>query len=151
MTPEQQQQWMREALQEAHRAFAEQEVPVGAVVVCDGRVVGRGRNRKEALRDPTAHAEVLALRQAAHHLDRWRLSGCSLVVTLEPCPMCMGAMISARIERLVFACPDPKSGAARSLYQLGQDERFNHRFEVVGGVLAEPAAELLRRFFRQRR
>ncbi len=142
---------MQLALEQARLAFDEGEVPVGAVIVLDDRVIAAGRNGKERLRDPTAHAEVLALRQAAERLGRWRLSGCSLLVTLEPCVMCMGAAVSARIERLVFGCADPKAGAARSLYRLGEDVRLNHRFAVEGGLLADEAAELLRAFFRRKR
>ncbi|MBN2496565.1 MAG: nucleoside deaminase [Deltaproteobacteria bacterium] len=143
--------WMRIALEEARAALDEDEVPVGAVVVCEGREVGRGRNAREGSRDPTAHAEVLALRAAAAELGRWRLAGCTLYVTLEPCPMCMGAMLAARIDRLVFGCADPKSGAAESLYRLGEDARLNHRLAVSGGILADEAAALLKTFFRSRR
>ncbi|HUU00954.1 MAG TPA: tRNA adenosine(34) deaminase TadA [Myxococcota bacterium] len=144
-------EWMQEALGEAARAFEAGEVPVGAVVVFDGRVVGRGRNRKESGLDPTAHAEIIAIRQAAAELGRWRLSGCTLYATLEPCPMCIGAMLSARIDQLVFGCRDPKAGAVRSLFELAADSRLNHRIEVREGIGAEQAAELLRSFFRLRR
>ncbi len=144
-------EWMQEALGEAARAFEAGEVPVGAVVVLDGRVVGRGRNRKESGLDPTAHAEMIAIRQAAAELGRWRLSGCTLYATLEPCPMCVGAMLSARIDRLVFGCRDPKAGAVRSLFELAADSRLNHRIEVREGIGADQAAELLRSFFRLRR
>jgi tRNA(adenine34) deaminase len=139
------------ALEEARKAFEEEEVPVGAAVVCDGRVVGRGRNAKESAGDPTAHAEVLAIRRAARALGRWRLSGCTLYVTLEPCPMCVGAMISARLDRLVFGCTDEKAGAAVTLYDLARDARMNHQMEVSSGVMAEEAARLLKEFFRMRR
>ncbi len=142
---------MREAIEQAELALREGEVPVGAVVVCGGQPVGRGRNRKECLGDPTAHAEMEALREAARTLGRWRLVDCTLYATLEPCPMCMGAMLAARIGRLVFGCRDPKAGAAVSLYRLAGDERLNHRFEVAEGVLAEGSAGLLRKFFQQRR
>jgi tRNA(adenine34) deaminase len=148
---DQDEQHMRTALEEARRAFAEGEVPVGAVVVYDGREAGRGRNAKEESGDPTAHAEVEALRRAAKNLGRWRLTGCTVYVTLEPCPMCIGAMLSARITRLVFGCADPKAGAAVSLYRLANDARFNHRIEVTGGVMADEASGLLRQFFRHRR
>jgi tRNA(adenine34) deaminase len=151
MMKERDQALMRLALEQARLAFDEGEVPVGAVVVLDDQVIAAGRNGKERLHDPTAHAEVLALRQAAERLGRWRLSGCSLLVTLEPCAMCMGAAVSARIERLVFGCADPKAGAACSLFRLGEDDRLNHRFAVEGGLLADEAAELLRAFFRRRR
>ena len=139
------------ALEEAQKAFEEEEVPVGAAVVFDGRVVGRGRNAKESGCDPTAHAEVLAIRQAARELGRWRLSGCTLYVTLEPCPMCIGAMISARLDRLVFGCTDEKAGAAVTLYDLARDSRMNHQLEVASGVLADEAARLLKDFFRKKR
>jgi tRNA(adenine34) deaminase len=143
--------YMRQALDEARAAGALGEIPVGAIVVCGRTVVGRGGNRKEATQDPTAHAEILALRQAAAHLGRWRLSGCSVYVTLEPCPMCVGAMLSARVDRLVFGCADPKAGVAVTLLRLADDPRFNHRMEVAGGVGAEEAAQLLRAFFQERR
>jgi tRNA(adenine34) deaminase len=139
------------ALDEARRAFAEEEVPVGAAVVFEGRVVSRGRNAKESSGDPTAHAEMLAIRRAAQALGRWRLSGCTLYVTLEPCPMCIGAMLSARMDRLVFGCTDEKAGAAVTLYDLARDSRMNHRLEVASGVMADEAARLLKDFFRQRR
>jgi tRNA(adenine34) deaminase len=151
MANETDQAWMQEALDEAARAFEAAEVPVGAVVVFDGRVVGRGGNRKESERDPTAHAEMIAIRQASAKLDRWRLWGCTLYVTLEPCPMCIGAMLSARIDRLVFGCRDPKAGAVLSLFELAADSRLNHLIEVREGIGAERAAELLRSFFRLRR
>jgi len=143
--------FMQLALQQAYAARDADEVPVGAVVVCDGAVVGAGANAKEASRDPTAHAEVLALRAAAKALSRWRLTGCSLFVTLEPCPMCVGAMVSARIDRLVYGCPDPKAGAAESLYRLADDPRLNHRMRVEGGLLGDEAAALLKEFFRLKR
>ncbi len=139
------------ALEQARLALETDEVPVGAVVVCDGRVVGEGANAKEGSLDPTAHAEILALRRAAAGLGRWRLGGCSLYVTLEPCPMCVGAMVSARIDRLVFGCSDPKAGAAGTLYQMADDPRLNHRIRVQGGVREEEAAGMLRSFFRQKR
>ncbi len=142
---------MREALALAREAAARGEVPVGAVAVCDGRVVGRGANARESARDPTAHAELLALQEAARTLGRWRLTGTTLVVTLEPCAMCAGAMVLARIDRLVFAASDPKAGAVGSLMDLSSDPRLNHRFPVERGVLAEEASELLRAFFRARR
>jgi tRNA(adenine34) deaminase len=144
-------QFMALALAQARRAFAADEVPVGAVVVFENRVVGEGFNQKERLVDPTAHAEVLALRQAAARLGRWRLGGCTVYASLEPCPMCLGAMLSARVDRLVFGCADPKAGAAVSLYQLAQDPRFNHRIEVAGGVLSEECASLLKEFFEKKR
>jgi len=139
------------ALEEAQKAFEEDEVPVGAAVVFEGRVVGRGHNAKESSGDPTAHAEVLAIRRAAQALGRWRLSGCTLYVTLEPCPMCVGAMIAARLDRLVFGCTDDKAGAAVTLYELARDTRMNHQLEVASGVMADEAARLLKEFFRQKR
>ncbi len=142
---------MAEALAEARRAAAEGEVPVGAVVVCEGRVVGRGRNARERLQDPTAHAEVLALREASRSLGRWRLSGCTLLVTLEPCFMCAGALVNARVDRLVFAVRDPKAGAAGSLGDVCRDPRLNHRLQVAEGLLSGECGELLRGFFRERR
>lgn len=142
---------MREALALARAAGERGEVPVGAVALFEGRVVGRGANARESARDPTAHAELLALRKAARTLGRWRLSGVTLVVTLEPCAMCAGAMVLARVDRLVYAAPDPKAGAVGSLMDLSRDPRLNHRFPVERGVLAEEAGELLREFFRARR
>jgi tRNA(adenine34) deaminase len=143
--------FMALALEQARLASDRGEVPVGALVVCQGEVVAQAGNEKEALCDPTAHAEMLVLRQAAARLERWRLSGCSLYVTLEPCPMCAGAMLSARIDRLVFGCTDPKAGAVETLFRLADDPRLNHRVTVVGSVLAEEAAGLLRDFFQRRR
>lgn len=139
--------YMSQALALASQAGNRGEIPVGCVVVWNHLVVGRGSNQREGDRDPTAHAEMLALRQAARVLGRWRLAGCTLYVTLEPCPMCAGAMVLARIDRLVYAAPDPKAGAVASLYQLGRDERLNHRFAVTGGVLADEGAARLREFF----
>jgi len=142
---------MREALALAREAAGRGEVPVGAVAVCDGRIVGRGGNGREGARDPTAHAELLAIQEAARTLGRWRLTGVTLYVTLEPCAMCAGAMVLARIDRLVYAATDPKAGAVGSLLALSCDARLNHRFPVDRGILAEEAGELLRAFFRSRR
>jgi len=142
---------MAEALAEARLAGAEDEVPIGAVVVADGRVVGRGRNARERLRDPTAHAEILALQEAARALGRWRLSGATVYATLEPCPMCAGALVNARIDRLVYAVPDPKAGAVDTLFDVVRDARLNHRVQVASGVLAAECGEILREFFRRRR
>jgi tRNA(adenine34) deaminase len=142
---------MEEALRLAREAAAAGEVPVGAVAVCEGRVVGRGRNRREGDADPTAHAELLALREAAHALGRWRLTGVTLFVTLEPCAMCAGAMVLARVDRLVYGAADPKAGAAGSLMDLTADRRLNHRFPVERGLLAGECGDLLRGFFRARR
>jgi len=139
---------MREALREAVAALATDDVPIGAVVVDSaGVVLGRGRNRREADADPTAHAEVLALREAAAGRGEWRLDGCTLVVTLEPCTMCAGAAVLARVDRLVFGAHDPKAGAVGSLWDVVRDRRLNHRPEVVGGVLEDECGDLLRQFF----
>src|SRR5215210_6961017 len=145
--------WMLEALDLARAAAAGGEVPIGCVVVHDptGRVMGRGANRRGTDHDPTAHAEILAMRQAGQALGHWRLLDCTLYVTLEPCPMCAGALVNARVPRLVYGCDDPKAGAVRTLYQLCEDGRLNHRVEVTGGVLAAESAELLREFFRAQR
>jgi len=143
--------WMAEALAEARKAAAEGEVPIGAVVVHDSRIVGRGRNARETRRDPTAHAEMLALQEAARALGRWRLTGATVYATLEPCPMCAGALVNARVDRLVYAVPDPKAGAAGTLFDVVRDERLNHRLEVTAGVLGRECGELLTEFFRARR
>ena len=144
---------MLEALDLARAAAAGGEVPIGCVVVHDptGRVIARGANRRVTDHDPTAHAEIVALRQAGQALGHWRLLDCTLYVTLEPCPMCAGALVNARVPRLVYGCDDPKAGAVRTLYQLCEDGRLNHRVEVTGGVLAAEGAELLREFFRAQR
>jgi tRNA(adenine34) deaminase len=140
---------MRLALEEAERAPLTGDVPVGAVVLAaDGGVLARARNEREATGDPTAHAEVLAIRRAAAVLGSWRLTGCTLAVTLEPCTMCAGAIVLSRLDRVVYAAPDAKAGAAGSLWDLVRDRRLNHRPEVVAQVLAEPASALLSRFFR---
>jgi tRNA(adenine34) deaminase len=141
---------MRLALREAHRAVG--DVPVGAVVLDPaGRLVGSGRNERERTGDPTAHAEILALRQAATRLGEWRLTGCTLVVTLEPCTMCAGAAVLARVERIVYGAIDPKAGAVGSLWDVVRDRRLNHRPEVIAGVLAEECGTLLTEFFARRR
>lgn len=139
--------FMRLALSEAVRAAEIEEVPVGAVVVHGGRVVGRGHNRREELRSPIAHAEILALEEAAAELKGWRLTDCALYVTLEPCVMCVGGIIQARISRLIFGCLDPKGGAVESLYRLCDDRRLNHRVEVTRGVLEGDCARVLEEFF----
>jgi len=143
--------FMDEALAEARLAGSEGEVPIGAVVVVDGVIVGRGRNAREHLQDPTAHAEVLALQEAARALGRWRLSGATVYATLEPCPMCAGALVNARVDRLVFGIEDPKAGATGTLFDIARDARLNHRLDVRRGVRAEECAELLKRFFREKR
>lgn len=139
--------YMSIALEEARQAGGIGEVPIGAVVVCEGAVVARGHNRREIDHDPAGHAELIAIREAASRLGRWRLSDCTVYVTLEPCPMCAGLMHQARIARCVYGAPDPKAGALGTLYDLHDDARLNHRFEVTSGVLAEESAELLRGFF----
>ncbi len=139
--------WMREALAEARAAAEAGDIPVGAVVVWRGEVIGRGRNRKEALGDPTAHAEILALQDAARTRGGWRLSGATLYVTLEPCPMCAGALVQARVDRLVFGVRDPKTGAAGSVYDLVRSPWLNHRVRVIAGVLADEVQDLMQTFF----
>ncbi len=143
--------FMRIALEEARSAGEEGEVPIGAVLVSEGKVIGRGRNRPVSLSDPTAHAEILALREGGRKVGNYRLSGCTLYVTLEPCIMCAGALLQARVGRLVFGAEDPKAGAVSSLYSVLEDSRLNHRVEVISGVLKDECRELLRRFFRERR
>ena len=145
--------WMRQALAEAREARELQEVPIGCIVVHDPTqtILGCGHNQRETDRDPTAHAEIIALRQAGLSTGHWRLLDCTLYVTLEPCPMCAGAVVNARIPRLVYGCADPKAGAVRTLYQLCEDERLNHRVEVREGLLADECAELLKEFFRTQR
>ena len=139
--------WMREAIAEARLAEDKGEVPVGAVVVHDGRIVGRGHNERELSQDPTAHAEMTAIREAAEALGSWRLIDTTLYVTLEPCPMCAGALVNARVPRVVWGCSDPKAGATETLYTIGSDPRLNHRFECVPGVLADECSALLSSFF----
>ena len=143
--------YMSLALDEARLAAAEGEVPIGAVVVCEGQVVARAHNRREQDRDPSAHAEFAALVEAARVLDRWRLTGCTVYVTLEPCLMCAGLMVNARIDRCVYGAADPKGGALGTLYDLSHDARLNHEFEVRSGVCESECAEVLRQFFRERR
>jgi tRNA(adenine34) deaminase len=143
--------FMGEALEEARAARAAGEVPVGAVVVLEGRVIGRGHNQPIGLKDPTAHAEVLALRAAAHTAGNYRLPGATLYATVEPCPMCCGAAVLARVARVVYGAPDPKAGAARTLYHLLDDARLNHQAEVRGDVRGAEAAALLREFFETKR
>ena len=142
---------MRRALQEAARAAAEGEVPVGAVVARGEEILATAHNEREATKDPTAHAELLALRRAARELGSWRLTGCTLYATLEPCPMCAGALHAARISRLVYAAPDPKAGSAGTLYDLPADPRLNHTYPCTTGILQAESAALLRSFFKQRR
>jgi tRNA(adenine34) deaminase len=151
MTPKTDEDYMREALALARKAQAEGEVPVGAVVVCDGAIVGRGHNHPIRAHDPTAHAEVAALRNAAAHLGNYRLGGCTLYVTLEPCMMCVGAMIHARVARVVYGASDPKTGACGSVVDLFAETRLNHHATAQGGVLDAECAETLRQFFVSRR
>ena len=151
MAPSEHLQFMAAAIAEARRAEAENEVPVGAVAVADGRVVGAGHNEPIGLNDPTAHAEILAIRAAASTLKTYRLNAVTIYVTLEPCVMCVGAMLNARIARVVYGARDDKTGALGSVYDIGRDGMLNHRFEVVGGVMESECAELMRVFFRARR
>ncbi|MBM4016890.1 MAG: tRNA adenosine(34) deaminase TadA [Planctomycetes bacterium] len=143
--------WMHEALRLARDALAKDEVPVGCVIVHEGRLVGRAHNQRETLRDPTAHAEMIAITQAAEALGSWRLGGCTLYVTLEPCAMCAGAMVLARIDRLVYGACDPKAGAVRSVFRFLDEPRLNHRVAATAGVLAEECGAVLTEFFRSKR
>ena len=143
--------YMRMALEEAEAAATEGEVPIGAVVVCDGRVVARAHNRRETDADPSAHAEFSAMVAASRELGRWRLTGCTVYVTLEPCLMCAGLMVNARVDRCVYGAADPKGGAVGTLFDVSHDPRLNHEFSVTSGVMANESAELLRSFFRARR
>ncbi len=143
--------FMQLALQEAEHAMAENEVPVGAVIVHEGRIIAAAHNQREQLRDPTAHAEMIAITQAAALRGSWRLDGCTLYVTLEPCAMCAGAILQARIPTVVYGAADPKAGAVQTLYHLLEDPRLNHRAEIVSGVLAEACGQILTRFFQQQR
>ena len=142
---------MKAALKEAQKAAAEDEVPVGCVVVKDGKIIARGRNHREKTQCATRHAEMVAIEKACKKVGYWRLCGCTLYVTLEPCPMCAGALVNARVEKLVFGAYDQKAGAAQTLYHIPSDERLNHRMEVVGGVLEAPCREILSEFFRNKR
>lgn len=143
--------YMKRAVQEAQAALAEDEVPIGAVIVHENRVIAAAHNQRETLRDPTAHAEMIAITQAATALESWRLEGTTLYVTLEPCPMCAGAILQARIPTVVYGAADPKAGAVESLFQLLADPRLNHRCAVVPGVLADECGMLLSRFFQEKR
>ena len=138
---------MRRALEQAHTAAQLGEVPVGAVVSSNGKVISFAGNRRETEHDPLGHAEIIALRNAAESRGDWRLQDCTLYVTLEPCPMCAGALVNSRVSRVVYGCDDPKAGALRTLYQIGSDNRLNHRFELIPGVLAEECASLISAFF----
>ncbi|MBQ1942231.1 MAG: tRNA adenosine(34) deaminase TadA [Clostridia bacterium] len=147
----QDEKFMKAALKEAQKAALEDEVPVGCVVVQNGKIIARGRNRREKTQCATRHAEMIAVEKACKKVGYWRLYGCTLYVTLEPCPMCAGALVNARVERLVFGAYDQKAGAAQTLYNIPSDERLNHRMEVVGGVLENPCKEILSEFFRNKR
>jgi tRNA(adenine34) deaminase len=144
---------MRQAIAEAHAALVVEEVPIGCVIFHHPTqtIIARAHNRREGDSDPTAHAEILAIRQAAAALADWRLTDCTLAVTVEPCPMCAGAIVNARIARLVYGCPDPKAGAVRTLYRLCDDPRLNHRVEVAADILPQPCAQLLADFFKAQR
>ncbi|SDF64122.1 tRNA adenosine(34) deaminase TadA [Sporolituus thermophilus] len=143
--------YMGIALEEARKAYAIGEVPIGAVLVMDGAVVARAHNRRETWHDATAHAEIIVIQQACKLLGRWRLTGATLYVTIEPCPMCAGALVNSRIDRLVYGSPDYKAGAVESLFNIVQHPALNHRLEVTAGVRADECAEIMRDFFRQRR
>ena len=143
--------FMQIALEEAEQALREDEVPVGAVIVHEGRLIARAHNQREQLRDPTAHAEMVAITQAAESRQSWRLDGCTLYVTLEPCPMCAGAILQARIPTVVYGAADPKAGAVDTLFRLLDDPRLNHRVESVAGVLGASCGEILSRFFQEQR
>jgi tRNA(adenine34) deaminase len=151
MNTESDEKYMKLAIEQARVAEKNGDVPIGAVIVFDKQIIGKAYNQREQLKDPTAHAEIIALTQAAAFLESWRLHGCTIYVTLEPCPMCAGALVLARIDRLVYGCDDPKTGAAGSLYNIVRDDRLNHRLEVTSGVLAEECAGILQDFFLRRR
>jgi tRNA(adenine34) deaminase len=145
------QRFMTAALKEAEEAYKKNEIPVGAVVVKNDTIIARAHNQVEMLQDPTAHAEIIAIGAAANHLGSWRLNECTLYVTLEPCPMCAGAIVLCRLRRLVFGSFDPKMGACSTIYNIVQDERLNHRVEIISGVLSEDARILIREFFAKKR
>ncbi len=142
---------MEEALREAQKALHKKEIPVGAVIVKDGQIISRAHNLKETLNDPTAHAEIIAIREASRVLANWRLEGCNLYVTLEPCPMCAGAINQARIDRLIYGAMDLKTGACGSLFNLTGDLRLNHKVEVIAGIMEEECKQLLKTFFEGKR
>ncbi|HUI31460.1 MAG TPA: tRNA adenosine(34) deaminase TadA [Candidatus Acidoferrales bacterium] len=145
------QRFMFAALKEAEEAYSNNEVPVGAVIVKSDAIIARAHNQVERLQDPTAHAEIIAIGAAANHLGSWRLKGCTLYVTLEPCPMCAGAIVLSRLDRIVFGSFDPKMGACSTLYNIVQDERLNHRVEIISGIMDDDAKLLLREFFEKKR
>tara|TARA_B110000495_G_scaffold29153_1_gene22048 strand:+ start:8978 stop:9439 length:462 start_codon:yes stop_codon:yes gene_type:complete len=143
--------WMKQALIQADKAFKSKEIPVGAIIIKDGKVIGRGYNQKEQLNDPTAHAEIIAITAAANTLEDWRLNGCTLYVTKEPCSMCAGAIINARLDLIVFGCYDEEEGCCGSLYQLCGDPRFKTKVSVKGGLMEKQSLSLLKDFFKSRR
>ena len=143
--------YMKIAIEQAQIAEENGDVPIGAVIVFEKQIIGKAYNQREQLQDPTAHAEIIALTQAAAFIESWRLHGCTMYVTLEPCTMCAGALVLARIDRLVYGCDDPKTGAVKSLYNIVSDQRLNHIIDVTSGVLAEECSGLLQQFFRRRR
>jgi tRNA(adenine34) deaminase len=151
LTDDSDQNFMRRAIDAATIAEENGDVPIGCVIVHDSQVIARAYNQREQLQDPTAHAEIVALTQASAALESWRLHGCTLYVTLEPCSMCAGALVLARIDRLVFGCKDPKTGACGSLYNIVQDERLNHHVDTTSGVMEEQCSQLLRDFFLKKR
>jgi tRNA(adenine34) deaminase len=142
---------MKLAIEQAQIAEENGDVPIGAIIVFENQIVGKAYNQREQLNDPTAHAEIIALTQAAAFVESWRLHGCTIYVTLEPCPMCAGALVLARMDRLVYGCDDPKTGACGSLYDIVRDKRLNHRLAVTTGVLADECGQLLRNFFEKKR
>jgi len=143
--------FMKAAIDAAFIAEENGDVPIGAIVVYENKIIAKGYNQRQQLNDPTAHAEILALTAAAEVIGNWRLNGCTMYVTLEPCPMCAGALVNARMDRLVYGCDDPKAGACNSLYNIVQDQRLNHRLEVTPGVMANECSAILSVFFRRRR
>lgn len=149
--PKDNEQYMRMAVEAAKVAEENGDVPIGAVIVQGERVIGRAYNQREQLQDPTAHAEIIALTQAAAALENWHLNGCTMYVTLEPCPMCAGALVLSRMDRLVYGCDDPKAGACGTLYNIVEDSRLNHRLEVTAGVLQEECKAQLQDFFQKKR
>jgi tRNA(adenine34) deaminase len=151
LADKQDERYMQMAIEQARIAEENGDVPIGAVIVYNKQIIGKAYNQREQLKDPTAHAEIIALTQAAVALENWHLNGCTIYVTLEPCPMCAGALVLSRMDRLVYGCDDPKAGACKSLYNIVQDERLNHRLEVTSGVLAEQCGQLLQKFFAKRR
>jgi tRNA(adenine34) deaminase len=151
MTNKEDEKYMKLAIEQAQIAEENSDVPIGTVIVYKNQIIGKAYNQREQLQDPTAHAEIIALTQAAAFLESWRLHGCTMYVTLEPCPMCAGALVLARIDRLVYGCDDPKTGAVKSLYNIVNDERLNHTINVTSGILAGECSGLLQQFFQRRR